>query len=209
MTGSAFLNQPEVTNDFGFRATHIEAELGKAIIEAYYGRSAHKSYYLGCSAGGRQGFKEAEMFPDDFDGIVAGSPAIDGNHLLDWSGFLGQYIGAPNPANSPNFITSDQWPIISQSILAQCDGLDGVLDGIITEPDNCDFRPEALLCPNSSNQAGCLTQSQVDALHKIYSPLTDSKGTVLFPRYDPGAEGDGNFEVYFSGEFFTFTSVSV
>ena len=94
-SGIVFLNHPEVINDFAFRAVHVEAVIGKQIVEKYYGKAQHKSYYLGCSTGGRQGTQEALKFPDDFDGIIGGSPATDFNHLQGWSGLLGTFVGAP------------------------------------------------------------------------------------------------------------------
>ncbi|KAG6830735.1 hypothetical protein H0H92_015015 [Tricholoma furcatifolium] len=190
--GSFFLDHPEVINDFAFRAVHVEAVIGKQIVEAYYGRPQDKSYYLGCSTGGRQGTQAALKFPDDFDGIVAGSPATNWNNLQGWSAILGRYVGAPDPTGNPSFIPATLWDTIAAEVLKQCDGLDGVLDGIITEPDACEFRPEAILCTSISNATNCLTSPQVDALHKIYQPLFGLDGQLLYSRYDPGAEGDGD-----------------
>ncbi|KAJ7152646.1 tannase and feruloyl esterase [Mycena crocata] len=183
--GAPFMGNPEVINDFAFRSIHVEAVVGKQIIEAYYGRPHEKSYYLGCSTGGRQGTQTALKYPEDFDGILAGAPATDFNHLLHWTGMLARSIGAPN-RSSPAFIPPQLWEVVAQEILHQCDGIDGVLDGIITEPDACAFRPEALAC--GSKNPDCLTPPQVEALHKIYSPLY-ANGELIYPRYDPGAEG--------------------
>jgi len=184
----------------------MEAVLGKKIVDAYYKQKASKSYYLGCSTGGRQGIQSALRFPDDFDGIVAGSPATDWQHLMGWSGMLGRYLGAPNPQNSPSFVPATLWPTISNEILKQCDGLDGVVDSIITEPDQCAFRPEALLC-TGSNSSSCLTAAQVAAVRKVYEPVFGTQGELLYPRYDPGAEANGTFSALLSGNFFPFTSV--
>jgi len=142
-------------------------------------------------------------FPEDFDGVVAGSPATDFNHLTGWQAMLGRFVGAPNPNNSA-FIPAELWPVISQEILDQCDGLDGVEDGIITDPDECTFRPEALLC--TGNASDCLTASQVEALRSIYEPLFGTEGQLLFPRYDPSAEADGNFAALLSGDIFAIPS---
>ncbi|KIJ49214.1 hypothetical protein M422DRAFT_28181 [Sphaerobolus stellatus SS14] len=190
--GAPFLNQPEVINDFAFRAVHVEAVLGKQITQTYYDATAKKSYYLGCSTGGRQGIQSALLFPDDFDGIVAGAPAVDFNHLLGWSAILSRYIGAPDALDGPNFIPYNLWPVISAEILRQCDGLDGVEDGIITEPDQCDFRPESLLCSLKMGEV-CLTATQVQNLKKIYRPLFGRAGDLIYPRFDPGAEGVAGF----------------
>ncbi|KAJ7096073.1 tannase and feruloyl esterase [Mycena epipterygia] len=196
-TGLPFFGNTEVLNDFAFRSIHVEAVIGKQIVEAYYGRPHAKSYYLGCSTGGRQGTQTALKYPEDFDGIVAGAPATNFNRLLHWAGMLARYVGAPDPASSPAFISPELWNIVAQEILHQCDGIDGVLDGIITEPDACEFRPETLLCTGDEAET-CLTRPQVEVLHKIYSPLYDN-GELIYPRFDPGSEGI-SIRV-FNGEF--------
>ncbi|KNZ74678.1 putative feruloyl esterase B-2 [Termitomyces sp. J132] len=201
-SGSVFLNHPEVLNDFAFRAIHVEVVIGKQIVEAYYGRPHHKSYYLGCSTGGRQGTQEALKLPEDFDGIVAGSPATNFNNLLGWGAILGRFVGAPDPTGNPHFIPADLWDTVASEVLKQCDGLDGVEDGIITEPDDCQFRPEAIVC-TAGQTTGCLTSAQIDALHEIYQPLFGTNGELLFSRYDPGTEADGNAQAYFSGSIFS------
>ncbi|KAK7019091.1 tannase and feruloyl esterase-domain-containing protein [Favolaschia claudopus] len=198
-SGTPFLNHPEVINDFAYRAIHVEAVIGKQIVEAYYGRPHAKSYYLGCSTGGRQGTQAALKYPDDFDGILAGAPATDFNHLIHWSYMLGQHIGAPHPESSPAFIPSELWRVVAAEVMRQCDAIDGVRDGIVTEPDLCDFRPETLLCGRAS-RSRCLTEPQVEALRRIYSPLYGDNSEVIYPRYDPGAESEAIPFGPFSGE---------
>ncbi|KAJ6534273.1 Tannase/feruloyl esterase [Mycena capillaripes] len=154
-----FLNHPEVINDFAFRAIHVGADIGKQIVQAYYARAATKSYFLGCSTGGRQATQSALKFPDDFDEA------------------------------SPKWIPADLWELVSKEILRQCDTLDGVVDGIIADPDACEFRPEALQC-TSGETVNCLTPIQVEALHNLYSPLYGLEGQLLYPRFPPGAEAD-------------------
>ncbi|PPQ72872.1 hypothetical protein CVT24_001546 [Panaeolus cyanescens] len=209
-SGSVFLNHPEVINDFAFRAIHVSAVLGKQLAQFYYKSKTQKSYYLGCSTGGRQGVQSALRFPDDFDGIVGGAPATDWNHLMGWSGMLSHDVGQPNgpPAES---IPTNLWPVITAEIMRQCDGLDGVLDQTITEPDECIFRPESLLCstsnpPSPANSSTCLTPTQVQTLKNVYSPLFGDEGQLLYPRYDPGAEADGNFVFLLGPSFFPFTN---
>ncbi|KAJ7062995.1 tannase and feruloyl esterase [Mycena belliarum] len=183
-TGIHFLNNPEVLNDFAYRSIHVEAVIGKQIVAKYYGQPPSKSYYVGCSTGGRQGTQTALKYPEDFDGILAGAPATDFNHLLHWTGMLARHVGG---LNGPPIISPEMWKAIAQEVLNQCDGLDGVRDGIITEPDACDFRPEALMCTAEEN-GKCLTRPQVEALRKIYSPIY-SAGELIYPRFDPGADG--------------------
>jgi feruloyl esterase len=208
-SGSVFLDHPEVMNDFAFRAIHVEAVLGKQIVEAYYNRTHDKSYYLGCSTGGRQGIQSTLLFPEDFDGVLAGAPSTDFNHMLGWAGMLGRDVGAPNPNTDASFIPASLWPVISQEILNQCDGLDGVEDGIITEPDQCIFRPEALLCnATATDESSCIITAQVDALTRVYEPLFGTKGELVYPRYDPGAEEGNNFKRLLSGDFDLVMAVS-
>ncbi|KAJ6569735.1 tannase and feruloyl esterase [Mycena vulgaris] len=207
-----FLHHPEVINDFAFRAVHVEALIGKQIVLHYYGPTAkiEKSYYLGCSMGGRQGTMEALRFPEDFDGILAGAPATDMNHALAWAGILGRYIGAPfDPATPPpQFLPPALWGVVSAEILRQCDALDGVVDGIITEPDACDFRPEAIQCTGSSSKnTSCLTAPQVEAVKNIFTPLFGLDGQLVYPRYSPGAEADPVIQAgFFGGDFLSLTS---
>ncbi|KAJ6492482.1 tannase and feruloyl esterase [Mycena vitilis] len=210
-SGLPLLNHPEVINDYAFRATHIEAVIGKEIIAAYYGAPAAKSYFLSCSGGGRQGMQEALKFPADFDGILTGAPATDFNHLAGWQGMLAHYIGATStesPATtttSARFIPPELWTLISAEILKQCDLLDGVQDGIISEPDDCDFNPESLACTGNQS-AGCLTQAQLEAVKQIYSPLLGLNGQLVYPRYSPGAEADAFASSAFGGSFPTLTA---
>ncbi|KAF7344213.1 Carboxylic ester hydrolase [Mycena venus] len=205
-SGAAFLHHPEIINDFAFRAVHVEAVIGKEIVRAYYGRPVAKSYYLGCSTGGRQGTQAALKFPEDFDGIVAGSPATDFNHAAVWQGMMSRYVGAPTSAvaPSPKFLPPALWSVVSAEILRQCDGLDGVLDGIITEPDECDFRPEAIQC-TGGNTTDCLTPTQVESVQNIFTPLFGVDGQLIYPRYSPGAEADPSQFLSFGGDIFSLT----
>lgn len=141
---------------------------GKALTKLFYKKAHDESYYLGCSLGGRQGIKAAEIFPHDFDGLVAGSPALDFNNLVSWRA---SFLPITGSVYSSDFITPSTWTtLIHDEILYQCDGLDGVTDGIIEDPGFCDFRPEALLCTNSTT-THCLTLGQVRKVREIFSPL--------------------------------------
>ncbi|KAF8199429.1 tannase and feruloyl esterase-domain-containing protein [Mycena galopus ATCC 62051] len=128
-SGLPFLNHPEVIDDYAFRAIHVEAVIGKQLVQAYYGTPAAKSYFTSCSGGGRQGMQAALKYPADFDGILVGSPATYFNHLLGWAGLLAHYIGATSPDNattmSPKFLTPKLWTVLSAEILHQCDGHTG------------------------------------------------------------------------------------
>ncbi|KAK7052665.1 carboxylic ester hydrolase [Favolaschia claudopus] len=204
-SGLPFLNHPEVINDYAFRAVHAEAVVGKQLVRAYYSKPHSHSYFIGCSSGGRQGLQAALKYPADFDGIVAGAGATDFNNLMGWSGMLGHYVGATSPdvpvTSSPAFLPSETWEVVSREILKQCDVLDGVEDGIISEPDDCDFKLDAILCSGNQTSTACLTPPQADAVRKIYSPLVDAKGNLLYPRYSPGAEADPFAATVFGGLF--------
>ncbi|KAH6893131.1 tannase and feruloyl esterase [Thelonectria olida] len=182
-TGLPFYKNREVLKDFAYRALHTGVVLGKQITKTFYGKKHSKSYYLGCSTGGRQGFKEAQDFPDDFDGIVAGAPAFDFNNLQAWSG---SFYGITGPPGASTFVTAAQWDLVIKDVLKECDGLDGVVDGIIEDPDLCQYRPENLIC-GQDEKTNCLTGLQAETVRRVFSPLYDATGTMLYPRLQPGA----------------------
>lgn len=110
---------------------------GKLLSEAFYNRQYTKSYFVGCSGGGRQGLHAAEVTPKDFDGILAGAPASNFNNMTSWRASFYSKTGA---ANSSSFINATTWGgLIHTEVLKQCDGIDGVLDGIIEDPNLCHF----------------------------------------------------------------------
>ncbi|KAK7422458.1 hypothetical protein QQZ08_009510 [Neonectria magnoliae] len=197
-TGQSFLNNPDVIEDFAYRALHTGVVLGKDITKTFYGKPHTKSYYLGCSTGGRQGWKEVQSFPQDFDGVVAGAPAFSFNNLTSWSCHFLPLTGLPS---ADTFIPLDIWPTIHQDILDQCDELDGVKDGILESPDLCDYDPSGLLC-GSGQSSDCLTAKQLQTLRSTYSPLTSIDGSLVYPRLQPGAELTGAPQTYFTGEPF-------
>ncbi|KAJ7058566.1 tannase and feruloyl esterase [Mycena amicta] len=204
-TAFPLLNNPESLLDFSSRAVHTEAVVGKQLIEAYYDQPPRHSYYVGCSQGGRQGTKAALKHPEDFDGILVGAPAVDFTHFIQWTGMQHHHIGASRESDA--FIPPASWKQIAKEVLRQCDGLDGVMDGIITEPDSCDFRPESLLCHwGQAKGTFCLTPPQVDALRKIYSPLYGSAGKLIYPRLDPGSESSPSIALPFGGDLAPYAS---
>lgn len=203
-SGKPFLNSPEVVEDFAYRSVYTGAVIGKQVTEQFYASAVNKSYYLGCSTGGRQAWKFAQDFPDVFDGIVAGSPALDFNHLTDWSGYLSEVAGFDN--TSSTFIPARLWGVINAEILRQCDALDGAADGIIESPDLCRPYLERLICPpNTSNTSSCLNPAQYDRAVKSLEPLYNASGTLIFPRLQPGAQAAAA-GVYFTGQPFPYTS---
>ena len=187
------LAHPEKRLDFGYRAIHETAEKSKAVIRAFYGVDPQHSYFSGCSNGGRQALVEAQRYPEDYDGIVAGAPANFWTHLLlPWD------VVALEAAPA-SYIPATKLPAIEAATLAACDAMDGVKDGVIDNPTRCHFDPSALLCKGSSSDR-CLTPSQVAALKKIYSGARTSKGQQIFPGYMPGGEtGPGGWAAWITG----------
>ncbi len=160
--------------DFGFRATHVAALAGKAIAAQYYGAPPIKSYYYGCSTGGYQGVMEAQRFPWDFDGIIAGAPDIDSTQ----SNFRGLWWTRSNhDANGNQILGEKELTLLHNTALALCDLDDGVKDGIIGNPLGCKFKPRTLLCKQGETSR-CLSSAQVDAAEKFYSGPVNSAGEL-------------------------------
>ncbi|CAG9939827.1 unnamed protein product [Clonostachys rosea f. rosea IK726] len=182
-----FLNQPEVINDFGHRAIHVEAEVGKQVTALFYGRDASKSYYDGCSTGGRQALQEAAMYEDDFDGILAGAPGVDWLKIVASKAILARRIGWPD-LNSSAYVRPEQWQAIAAKQIELFDGLDGEKDGIIDAPQNIPFDPALLACGTGAlGQDLCLHPDQVQSVEKAYQPLTNGAGEIIYPPFIIGA----------------------
>ena len=174
------LRHPEKTVDFGYRAVHEMTEKAKAIVRAFYGQAPRRSFFEGCSNGGREALMEAQRFPDDYEGILAGAPPVSVTHLLA----AGLYNTATIPAA---YIPSSKIPAISAAVLAACDAVDGVTDGIVNDPMQCHFDPSVLRCQGAESDS-CLTSVQIAELEKIYAGLRNSREEQLYPGYAPGGE---------------------
>ncbi|KAI0471565.1 putative ferulic acid Esterase/Feruloyl esterase [Xylariaceae sp. FL0804] len=185
--GTWALNAPEAITDWGYRAMHGSVVLSKEIIEAYYAADdgIQYSYYASCSTGGRQGLKEIQMFPEDFDGASLGAPAWWSVHLSSSTLWQGLYN---TPVNGSGYIPSDLFPAIVDEMLKQCDPQDGLVDQIIMDPYGCNFDFDALLCTPSSNQSACLTAPQLLTARKFYSDWIDTNQTFVFPGIALGAD---------------------
>jgi hypothetical protein len=186
--GSWVIGHPEKVKDFAYRADHVTAEFAKALIAAYYGRAPQFSYFRGCSNGGHEALMEAQRYPADYDGIVAGAPANAWTRIM--TGFLWNETALFSLPQSE--IPKAKLAIIQNAALAKCDALDGVKDGIINDPAACHFDPKVLLC-KSGDAPDCLTHPQLDALRKIYSgPVNPSTGKSIYPGFPPGSEALAN-----------------
>ncbi|MGH9741082.1 MAG: tannase/feruloyl esterase family alpha/beta hydrolase, partial [Candidatus Acidiferrum sp.] len=189
------LGHPEKIVDFGYRAIHEMTLVGKAAVKAFYGDSAQHAYFSSCSNGGRQALMEAQRYPKDYNGILAGAPANYWTHLVA-SAIWNAQATTLDPAS---YIPTSKIPTIAQAVLAACDAEDGVKDGILNDPRKCHFHPETLLC-KEANSDSCLTQPQVTALKKLYECAHDSKDHEIFPGFMPGGEkGGGGWPLWITG----------
>lgn len=167
---------PDRVENFGRRGHHLLALTAKRIVRAYYGQSPRFSYYEGCSSGGWQGMTEAQQYPSDYDGIVAGAPA--NNFVrLQTRGFWLAALHRQNPAGD---LGPPQVALINAAALAMCDAADGVRDGIQSDPLHCGFDPATLLCRPGQSES-CLSQAQVDRAYLTYGPVRSPGGMLLYP----------------------------
>lgn len=174
---------PEKLTDFAWRAVHEMTIAAKAIVEANYGRRAAKSYFNGCSTGGRQAMVEAQRFPGDYDGIIAGAPANFTTALQGAQLFTTQAVNK----TPESMIPASKYAVLKDAALKACDAADGVKDGVIENPMKCKFDPAVLACKGEET-ATCLTAAQVESARLTYAGPRDSKGKVLFPGMEPGSE---------------------
>ena len=179
------LGHPEKIVDYGHRAIHETAVKGKAIVTAFYGSAPKRSYFSACSNGGRQALMEAQRYPEDYDGIIAGAPANNFTRLLS-SMVWGMKAMLTEPGD---YIPASKLKAIQTAVLASCDANDKVTDGAIEEPTSCRPNLEALRCQGAESDS-CLTVAQLTALKKIYAGPTDAKGRSLYPGFSPGGEAD-------------------
>jgi feruloyl esterase len=182
--GASFaLDHPEKLVDFGYRAVHEMTVEAKEVVAAFYSRKAVRSYWNGCSTGGRQGLMEAQRFPADFDGIVAGAPANYLSHLQPWTLWVSKVLHE----SKESYIPPAKYAAVHQMVMKACDELDGVQDGVIEDPTKCHFNLQALACATADTPA-CLTPAQIETARKLYGPAKNSMGTKIFPGFSPGSE---------------------
>jgi feruloyl esterase len=183
-SGSFALGHPEKLIDFGYRAVHEMTVKAKAIIAAHYGEGPMLSYWNGCSSGGKQGLKEAQRFPADYDGIVAGAPANYWTNQMVGS----LWIAHVAHKDEAGFIPADKYPLIHKAAVEACDMIDGVKDGVLEDPTRCRFDPKVLECHGEDTSA-CLTAAQVEVARKIYTAARNPRtGKQIFPGLEMGSE---------------------
>lgn len=174
-------NNRDAEIDYGFRATHVVAVASKAIVNAFQGKGPTRSYFRGCSTGGRQGLIEAERFPGDFEGVIAGAPVATKAGLLNfyWSGM------ANLDSQKRAILTTQHIYLLRGAVMAKCDALDGLRDGVLEDPRACTFDPAELACKGFTVGFGartdCLNPAQVEAAKKLYSAPSTSDGAQLTP----------------------------
>jgi feruloyl esterase len=190
------LGHPEKITDFGYRAIHEMTVKAKAVIQSFYGEAPKHSFFSSCSNGGRQALMEAQRFPEDYDGILAGAPANYWTHLL-----VANFYAAAKPMldNSASYISKDKIPAIAKAVLAACDAADGLKDGIVSDPASCHFDPATIVC-NGVETNSCLTPPQAASLKRIYAGAHNADGTLIYPGYEPGGEdGGGGWSGWITG----------
>jgi len=182
------LNNMEHIVNFGHQAVHRTAVTAKALTKAYYQKDIVRNYFIGCSRGGGQALMEAQRYPGDFEGIVAGAPAYN------WTIGIGAGMTQINQAMYPDsynlqqaIIGPKEQELIETSYLAMCDELDGIRDGILNDPRDCKFDVATLLCKGEKNN-GCLSKTQLAAVKTVYEGPKDAQGNQMFNGFVFGAE---------------------
>jgi feruloyl esterase len=168
--------------DFAYRAVHVTSLVGKQVIATYYKRMPQSSTFQGCSTGGRQALLEAQRFADDYDAIIAGAPVYD-QRVASAMVAAGQAFGSDRSR-----LTGEQIANVHDHVLRRCDEKDGLKDGIVSDPDHCDFDPGELACSAGVSDKLCLSNDQVTALRRFYATLRAPDGSVVAYGVPYGSE---------------------
>lgn len=186
------VGHPEKLIDYAHRAVHELTLVGKALTRAYYGKAPTKAYWHGCSTGGRQGLKEAQLYPEDYDAIIVGAPANN------WAPLMALSILTQNNLSGPGAPGPDQLMLLKEAAIAACDALDGAQDRIIGAPHNCRFDPASLACRAGTTQQ-CLGAAAAEAARRIYRGVVDGSGRTRISGTGPASEPE--WAVYATPEF--------
>lgn len=194
--GDSWAKDPQKRADFAHRAQHVTSLAARKLIKKFYGQAEKYSYFNGCSDGGRAALMQAQRYPRDFDGVIAGAPAM--LFQVQNTLFHGWQARANTDENNKGILLSAKLPILHQAVLDECDALDGVKDGLISNPAACKFDPETIKCSKSaSNTSECLTASEVEVVRKFYEgpqdPETRRHLTAGQPLYGSELEWNGVF----------------
>lgn len=170
-------HNPQAEIDWGYRAVHQTARVTKVIVEAFYEQHPDFSYFDGCSNGGRQAVMEALRYPEDFDGIISRDPALEITKGLMSHVWQAQINIGPN---GNNILTSNEVKLLAKAVYDACDEADGLKDGLISNPEACNFDPSTLRCDNI-DETNCLSQAQVEVVQALYQGPIDSKDNSCIP----------------------------
>uniref|UniRef100_H3G6Y7 feruloyl esterase n=1 Tax=Phytophthora ramorum TaxID=164328 RepID=H3G6Y7_PHYRM len=209
MDGKVFANNPGRRESFAYSAQHLTSLVSKTLIQAYYGQKPRYSYFNGCSDGGREGVMEALRYPNDFDGILAGAPAMlfqfQNSLHHGWLAMSPPGRGPPGHGSSDHgpaaIVTASKLPLLHSAVVRACDALDGLVDGLLSEPRLCNFDPRELLCATEMAAAvvdrQCLTEAEVNTIRKFYNgpvdPATGSHLTVGQAQFGSELAWEGVF----------------
>lgn len=175
----------ERIRDRAYRSTHVLAEEAKRVIARFYGKAPAHAYFAGCSTGGQQALSEAQRYPRDFDGIVAGNPGMD--RILLNAYFMESWL-LTHPLNESAFPIS-KLGLLFKAVVEACDKQDGLLDGMISDSRKCSFDPAALACKANEENSTCLTPVEVEMVRDLYEgAVHDSKGRPMYPGWPRGSE---------------------
>jgi pimeloyl-ACP methyl ester carboxylesterase len=172
------LDNPVALMDFAQRSVPETARVTKIILKAFYGTEQKKSYFAGCSNGGRMAAMEALRYPKDFDGIISGAPALDGTGLI--ANLFGWATRANTGPDGKPVLSLAKVKLLEHAVYEACGEKNGIKDSVIADPRACHFKPAVLQC-RAGNAADCLTQAEVGAAEKIYGGPVNSRGQQLYP----------------------------
>jgi feruloyl esterase len=186
-----FHPDPQKIIDYSYRGNHVAAQVSKVLIKTYYGQGPRYSYFIGCSDGGRQGLMEAQRFPEDFDAIGAGSPGVIST--AEESTFHLWKVQADQRADGTNILMPEKVKLLHEAVVAGCDTLSGVKDGILQDPSACHFDPASMRCPEgTTDTSNCFTAEETTAIQKLYDGAHDDKGNYFLYGLPRGSEGIWN-----------------
>jgi hypothetical protein len=182
-------NNLDAQNNYAYLATHVVTLIGKQILRAFYNQHERRSYFVGCSNGGKMALAEIQRYPDDFDAAISGDPVIDRTKLMM------QYVwNAQALAAAP--IPPAKIPVIEKATMSACHESGGAINGLLMTPGRCKFEPKSMIC-SSGDGPNCLTAGQVRALQKILDGPVNSAGVQLHPGFVPGHEDD--YQAFLTG----------
>lgn len=182
-TAEFAIGHPDKLTDFAYRSIHEMTIRSRDIVQKFYNKAPSRSYFNGCSTGGWQGLAEAQRYPADFDAIIAGAPVYRRIHLHAQE--LQKVLEVSKDEN--RYVSPDKVQMVAKAVTSSCDARDGVVDGLINDPQSCRFEPRTLTCSGSAG-ADCLTPGQVASLERVYAPTYTKAGEFVYPGHAPGFE---------------------